>query len=145
MPSTVFSASFRLRRGHHIATMSFYVYAIGTAGLFVVALFTGLPKVTSSGAWAMLFTLGIVQTIGALWAYTAGLRYMEAGVASILATFEPVVATLLAYFVVHERIEWAQMVGGAFIIAAVLLLQAGAFAGRRATDLAKSEPEIYAQ
>jgi len=113
---------FSLHRGYHIATMSLYVYAIGTAGLLVAALFVGLPYVPSAGAWALLFTIGIVQTIGALWAYTAGLRHLEAGVASILATFEPVVATLLAYFVIHENIEWPQLAGGALILAAVLLL-----------------------
>jgi DME family drug/metabolite transporter len=74
-------------------------------------------------AWALLLLIALAQTIGALWAYTAGLRHMEAGVASILATFEPVVATLLAFFVLHERVEWPQVVGGALILAAVVLLQ----------------------
>jgi drug/metabolite transporter, DME family len=113
---------FSLHRGYHIATMSFYVYAIGTVGLLVAALFVGLPYVPSPGAWGLLFALGVVQTIGALWAYTAGLRHLEASVASILATFEPLVATLLAYFVIHESIEWPQLAGGALILAAVLLL-----------------------
>lgn len=84
---------FSLYRGHHIATMSFYVYAIGALGLLAAVPFAGLPEVPSPGAWALLFSLGIIQTIGALWAYTAGLRHLDASVASILATFEPVVAT----------------------------------------------------
>ena len=74
-------------------------------------------------AWGFLLLIAVAQTIGALWAYTEGLRHLEAGVASILATFEPVVATLLAFFVLHERIEWVQLVGGALILAAVILLQ----------------------
>jgi DME family drug/metabolite transporter len=116
-----------LRRGYHIATMSLYVYATGTLGLLVVAVVAGPGQLLAMGAnmqvWGFLLFIALVQTIGALWAYTAGLRHLEAGVASILATFEPLVATLLAFFVLHERIEWPQLAGGALILAAVALLQ----------------------
>lgn len=115
---------FSLNRGYHISTMSFYVYAIGVAGLLVVSLFVGPPLVPGASAWVFLLVLGLVQTVGALWAYTAGLRHLEAGVASILATFEPVVAALLAFFVLHEKIEGLQVAGGALILSAVILLQA---------------------
>jgi drug/metabolite transporter (DMT)-like permease len=118
--------------------MSFYVYSIGASGLFVAALLDaggsnaqevrGLGQLfsmgTDAGAWALLIMLALLQTIGALYAYTAGLRYLEAGTASIIATFEPVVATLLAAFVVREQLEWPQFVGGALILAAVVALQA---------------------
>jgi drug/metabolite transporter, DME family len=124
-----------LRRGYPIATMSFYVYAIGAAGLLVVALFapgagddvSGASGLVLMGAdpwaWALLLVLALFQTIGALYAYTAGLRYLEAGTASILATFEPVVASLLAYFVLGERLEWPQVLGGSLVLLAVVLLQ----------------------
>jgi DME family drug/metabolite transporter len=125
---------FSLRRGYGIATMSLYVYTIGTAGLLVVALFIGdggangagtgaLAVGPDPGAWALLTALALFATIGALYAYTAGLRHLEAGEAGILATFEPVIATALAFFVVGERIEWPQAVGGALILAAVAVLQ----------------------
>jgi DME family drug/metabolite transporter len=123
-----------LRRGYPIATMSFYVYATGAIGLLVVALFApdprggvGAAQLVSMGAdveaWALLLMLAVFQTIGALYAYTAGLRHLEAGTASILATFEPVVAGALAYFVVGERLEWPQIVGGGLVLLAVVLLQ----------------------
>jgi DME family drug/metabolite transporter len=123
-----------LRRGYPIATMSFYVYATGAAGLLVVAMFApnpggdaGAAQLVSMGAdpaaWALLLMLALFQTIGALYAYTAGLRHLEAGTASILATFEPVVASVLAFFVVGERLEWPQIVGGGLVLLAVVLLQ----------------------
>ena len=117
-----------LGRGYAIATMSLYVYGIGAIGLLVVALFAGPSQLFAMGAdpaaWSLLLLIALAQTVGALWAYTAGLRYLEAGAASILATFEPVVAAVLAYFVLHESIEWPQAAGGVLILAAVLLLQA---------------------
>ena len=121
-----------LKRGYPIATMSFYVYLIGAGGLLLVALLGvddsgGAGQLftmgADAGAWALLVMLALLQTIGALYAYTAGLRYLEAGTASILATFEPVVATLLAAFVVRENLEWPQLVGGALILVAVVVLQ----------------------
>lgn len=123
-----------LRRGYPIATMSFYVYAVGAVGLLVVALLVPGPGDAGGGgelvsmgadpwAWALLVVLALFQTIGALYAYTAGLRHLEAGTASILATFEPVVASVLAYFILGERLEWPQVVGGGLVLLAVVLLQ----------------------
>jgi drug/metabolite transporter (DMT)-like permease len=123
-----------LRRGYPIATMSFYVYMIGAAGLLVVALVGSIASDTRSldqlfamgtdpAAWGLLLVLALAQTIGALYAYTAGLRHLEASTASITATFEPLVAAFLAYFVLHETLEWPQLLGGALILLAVILLQ----------------------
>jgi len=125
-----------LSRGYPISTMSFYVYTIGAAGLLLVALLgaiagssnsEGLDQLFAMGtdltAWGLLLLLALAQTIGALYAYTAGLRHLEASTASIIATFEPLVAACLAYFVLHETLEWPQLVGGALILLAVILLQ----------------------
>ena len=121
-----------LKRGYPITTMSFFVYLIGASGLLLVALLRGgnngglgqlFTMGTDVGAWSLLLMLALLQTIGALYAYTAGLRYLEAGTASILATFEPVVATLLAAFVLRENLEWPQLVGGALILMSVVILQ----------------------
>jgi drug/metabolite transporter (DMT)-like permease len=122
---------FSLQRGYNIATMSLYVYSIGTVGLLVVALFAGgegegldvLAVAAEPGAWILLLALALFATIGALYFYTAGLRHLEAGVASIIATLEPVVATALAFFVVGESIEWLQIAGGILILSGVLTLQ----------------------
>jgi DME family drug/metabolite transporter len=116
-----------LQRGYPIATMSLYVFAIGSAGLLAVGLIANPGELLAVGAgwggWGLLLLLGVVQTLGALAAYTSALKYIEAGAASIIATFEPVVATLLAYFVLHESLYWHQLIGGGLILAAVLLLQ----------------------
>jgi drug/metabolite transporter, DME family len=120
-----------LRRGYPIATMSLYVYVIGAVGLLLVALVGGGPAGAGQlfamgpdlAAWGLLLLLAVAQTIGALYAYTAGLRHLEAATASIVATFEPLVAACLAYFVLHETLEWLQLLGGALILLAVMLLQ----------------------
>ncbi|MDQ3706988.1 MAG: DMT family transporter [Chloroflexota bacterium] len=116
-----------LNRGYGVATTSFYIYSIGVLGLLALAFVTGPNQLLVTGddlgAWGLLLILALVQTLGAVAAYVTGLRYLEAGIASILATFEPVVATMLAFFVLHEAIDWPQMLGGLLVIAAVFLLQ----------------------
>lgn len=116
-----------LNRGYGVATTSFYIYSIGVLGLLALAFVTGPDQLLvpgdSPGAWGLLLVLALVQTLGAVAAYVTGLRYLDAGVASILATFEPVVATMLAFFVLHEALDWPQMIGGLLVVAAVFLLQ----------------------
>jgi drug/metabolite transporter (DMT)-like permease len=55
--------------------------------------------------------------------YTFGLRFMEATVAAILVTVEPVMATLWAVIFLGESLTWPQITGGALVIAGVILLQ----------------------
>ncbi|HEX8599502.1 MAG TPA: EamA family transporter [Chloroflexia bacterium] len=116
-----------LNRGYGVATTSFYIYSIGVLGLLALAFVTGPDQLLvtgdNPGAWGLLLVLALVQTLGAVAAYVTGLRYLDAGVASILATFEPVVATMLAFFVLREVIDWPQMLGGLLVLGAVFLLQ----------------------
>jgi DME family drug/metabolite transporter len=116
-----------LRRGYSIPTLVFYVYGIGTLGLLAVTLLAGtagdlVAMGPDPGAWGLLLMLGTVQTLGTLALYTAGLRYLDAGVAGIVATFELVVASVLAFVVLSEPLTPVQVVGGLLILSAVVLL-----------------------
>ena len=59
-----------LRRGYPIATMSLYVFGIGSVGLLIIALAIDpaqlLPAGMGAGAWGLLALLAVVQTLGAL-------------------------------------------------------------------------------
>ena len=87
------------------------------------------PILTPSAAWLWLLGLALGPTVGALALYTTGLKHVPAGVASVTATLEPVVATLLAVVALGERLAPPQIFGGALILAAVALL-----AGRGITN-----------
>ncbi|MBP1968268.1 drug/metabolite transporter (DMT)-like permease [Virgibacillus natechei] len=69
------------------------------------------------------FGLGFLPTAFAYIIYTYGLQQTEASKASILTTIEPVVATFIGVFIFHEAFTMIQMVGMAFIIGAVILIQ----------------------
>lgn len=77
--------------------------------------------VTAEG-WGWLAALAVVSTVAAVSMFFAGLKRVGPTTASILSTVEPVVAVLLAFLVFREVLGPLQLVGGALVIVAVLLL-----------------------
>ncbi len=71
--------------------------------------------------WALF--LGIVPSLGGAVAYSAGVKWLEVSKASIIATLEPVLATVWATLFFSEHLEPLQMVGGALIIVSVILMR----------------------
>jgi len=55
--------------------------------------------------------------------FLAGLPRIGAARSSLLSTWEPVVTVLLAAALLGDRLSAIQLLGGAFIIAAVILVQ----------------------
>ena len=83
------------------------------------------PLVQHPQAWLYLLGLVFGPTLGAIWFFTAGLRSVPASNASILATIEPVMASVLAFVILGERLELLQMIGGAMVILGAVSLNAG--------------------
>ena len=105
--------------GRYSATNLFlYVLPIGAAGLFPWVTFaTKTPT-----AWMALICLVVISTYGANSCYYMGLKYLDAGRASITATLEPVVAAVVAYFWWNEVFDLQSYVGSAIILFAVVLM-----------------------
>jgi DME family drug/metabolite transporter len=95
-----------------------YVLPIGAAGLFPWVTFA--PK--SPTAWMAIASLVIISTYGANSCYYIGLKYLDAGRASITATLEPVVAAVVAYFWWNEVFDLQSYIGSAVILSAVILM-----------------------
>jgi DME family drug/metabolite transporter len=113
-----------IRRGIGTGPMMFWMFLVGSAGLALAQPPERLlDPATQPLAWGMLLLLALGPTLGALAAYTAALRHLEAGPASIIATFEPLVAATLAVGILHETLTPPQLLGGAGIIAGVLVLR----------------------
>ncbi|OLC28992.1 MAG: hypothetical protein AUH31_07820 [Armatimonadetes bacterium 13_1_40CM_64_14] len=113
-----------LRRYTPLTTLT---YALGFGAIFLgtPALATGvIPQAHPSSAWMALVYLALVTTLLAQGLYLAGLRYIDAGPASLLATVEPVTAAFLGYIVLGERLEELQIAGGVLVVGAVMLARA---------------------
>jgi drug/metabolite transporter (DMT)-like permease len=82
-----------------------------------------LGDVTVTG-WAWLASIALVSTVVAISLFLAGLPRVGATNAAILATVEPLVTVVLAFVVFGETLGGVQLVGGSFVLGAVLVLQA---------------------
>ncbi|MDY6875291.1 MAG: EamA family transporter [Chloroflexota bacterium] len=101
-------------------------YALGIGALFLLPLqsFADLAHALTTPTllfWLMI--LGLVPTLGGGLAFNTGLRFVPASNASIVATLEPAIATLLGWAFLGERLETLQLLGGGLILAAVVILQ----------------------
>jgi drug/metabolite transporter (DMT)-like permease len=73
--------------------------------------------------WLFFLYLASVATILPFALYSASLRYLEASRSSLTSMLEPVVAAAIAWAWLDERMAALQVIGGAAVIAGVLLLQ----------------------
>jgi drug/metabolite transporter (DMT)-like permease len=77
----------------------------------------------SADGWAWISALTLVSTLGAILCFFAGLARVGPSAASILSTLEPVVTVALAAAVFGESLGAVQLLGGALVLGAVLVMQ----------------------
>ncbi|HKK45883.1 MAG TPA: EamA family transporter [Balneolaceae bacterium] len=80
-------------------------------------------QLSSVHNWEMILGLGFFPTVLAYLLYTTGLSMVESSRASITATLEPVVATLVGVFVFHNVLTAWQLSGMVLVLTAVVLIQ----------------------
>jgi drug/metabolite transporter (DMT)-like permease len=73
--------------------------------------------------WAWVAAIAVVSTVAAILCFFAGLARVGPSAASILSTLEPVVTVALAAAAFGESLSAVQLVGGALVLAAVLVMQ----------------------
>ena len=100
-----------------------------------------LPTQIPSQAWAGLLGVGVVSTFVAIQGFYAGTQRIGAAQASIISTVEPVWTIMLAYLLFGFTLTGIQLLGGALILAGVLLAQTGSAAGRSAVPVVRLADE----
>lgn len=103
-----------------ITTYTFLIAAISTIPISNV-----IPNISLLlNAKGLLSAIGLALfcTVFPFLCYTNGLKKMEAGRASILATIEPLVASIIGFSFLGEEISFQKILGIFFIIFAVLIL-----------------------
>jgi drug/metabolite transporter (DMT)-like permease len=80
------------------------------------------PGELTAAGWGWLACLALVSTVAAVSLFFAGLQRVGPTTASIISTAEPVVTVLLAFLVFGELLGPVQLLGGALVLAAVLML-----------------------
>ncbi|MEO5975320.1 MAG: DMT family transporter [Ilumatobacteraceae bacterium] len=95
---------------------------------------------TDLTGWTNASLLGVISTAGATVAMFAGVKVIGAPSSSVVMTFEPIVAILAGHLFFAEQLSSARIVGGSFVIGAVLTL---ALVESRSTLLAEQNIPIH--
>jgi DME family drug/metabolite transporter len=73
--------------------------------------------------WLWIFALALFSTLVGYSLYTKGLRYLEAGRAGIAATWEVVVASVLAFIIFGETLAAIQIAGAFLIFVGIVIVR----------------------
>src|SRR5438067_1775411 len=108
---------------HHPLTVS--AFTAGAAALALLPLQSApLPLGLGAGTWPWLAAFVLGPNVVAPLLFTAGLRALLAGLASLLSIWELVIAVGLGVLVLGESLELPQALGAALLAASVLALGA---------------------
>lgn len=114
---------FALNRGYSSLTINFYSCALAAIGATVIGgtdyvgiIFTGVSELGFAVA------TGLVTCFLPYLLYTRGLEGLENGKASIMASIEPVVATVVGVLIYNEALTAPSLAGIVLVLAAIVLL-----------------------
>lgn len=99
------------------ANLFLYLLPLGALAILPFVEFTHKTPL----AWTALISVSVISTYIANYCYYIGLKCLEAGRASIVATVEPVVAALAAYILFGEYFTFLGYWGVFFILTAVVV------------------------
>lgn len=114
---------FALERGYHSLTISFYTFLFAMLGTVPLCNLKQVVSVSLTDLKMVLFffVFGLFSTVIPYIVYTLGLKEMENSKASIIASIEPVTATLLGVLVYHEMITVNEVIGVALVMGSIVL------------------------
>ncbi len=111
------------REAHSAGRVMLWSTAIAAPGLLLVALVLGEDVLPGSwGGWAACAGLGLMHVVGqggVAWS----LGRLPAALTAVTVLIQPVVAALLGWLIFAETLTPVQAVGGAVVLAAIVLAQ----------------------
>lgn len=113
-----------MKRGYKTLTITFYVFL--SAAVFSTP-FINVSKTVKQSfdmprVMLIVFLMALLNTVIPYILYTLGLSGVDPTVAPIIATVEPVVATLVGCFIFSEAISFYGVIGIILVLASVVLL-----------------------
>lgn len=106
------------------------VVSLAYMSLFCVVFFSGKSLIEGSLNLDYSFVdivaailLAIIPTIIGIMSLFKALSLLGASKSAIISSFEPVVTLTLAYFIIGDRITLTQLIGAAFILSSVFIVQ----------------------
>ncbi|GGA92738.1 DMT family transporter [Ornithinibacillus halotolerans] len=110
------------RKRISLMTYTFLVYGVSSVTLIIYNIvlgneFFGYPK----EHWLIFLALAIIPTFFGHTLFNWALKWLSTSTISMAIVFEPIGASILAYFILGEKITWTQWLGGSIVICGLFL------------------------
>lgn len=112
----------RLTRDTDPLAATLVIMAAAALGNGALALAGGSALPSGISAWLAIGAIALFSTVIAIAAFLVGIKNIGAAQASIISTLEPVITLCLGVALLGESVSTGQLVGGALVLAAVVLL-----------------------
>lgn len=117
---------YAIERGYESYTISFYTFLFAAVGtLFLIPIRETAEKLVNGNMgrdFLLVLGISLIATVLPYLLYTIGLTRVENGKASIMASIEPVVATLIGILAFGESMTVTGMAGIVLVLVAIILL-----------------------
>jgi drug/metabolite transporter (DMT)-like permease len=114
-----------VRKRLSLVTYTFTVYSISAITLFFYVLIANEPLVPYPlEDWVYFILLAVFPTLMGHTLFNWSLKWLSTTTISMAILFEPVGATILAYYLLSENVIWTQIVGGVIVILGISLFLA---------------------
>lgn len=115
---------FALERGYSSKTISFYTFALAVVPTALFSDCGAALAAFASGTGAMLVSVLLILfvTLFPYLLYTRGLQGLETGAAAIIASIEPVVATLLGALLYGEALDLCGLLGVGLVLLSIVII-----------------------
>lgn len=117
MITAYFLAGQKVRAGLSLVPYTFIVYGVSTLILFVYSALMGYSFFNySSDTWIYFLLLALFPTLLGHTLFNWTLKWVSTSVISMAILFEPIGASILAYYLFNEVLVWTQWVGGSLVL-----------------------------
>lgn len=114
---------YALEKGYHSLTITFYTFLVAAAGSIALADVQKVAKTVTANPPIFFFAVafGVLCTVIPYLTYTMGLKYIENSKAAIIASIEPVTATILGVLCFHETMSMGESLGIILVLGALIV------------------------
>lgn len=121
----------QLRYSFSTPTIMAWSGLVSCTGFGVVAWLSGdkMAAVNTSG-WLVLIALALISHVGGQTLIAYGFGHLPASFSSVSLLWQPVVAAVVAWMVLDERLRWLQGIGAVIVLAGIAV-SSGALNSRR--------------
>ncbi|WP_409295039.1 DMT family transporter [Peribacillus sp. SCS-26] len=111
-----------VRKRISLITYTFLVYLVSSVVLLFYVMAVNEPLAPYGRAdWLYFLLLAIIPTILGHTLFNWSIKWLSASTISMGILFEPVGASVLAYYLLKEQVIWTQILGGAIVLGGIVL------------------------